>query len=52
MHFTDDERRIPVYMRFDIPNFPGNLTLHLKEIHEGLPLNPESRAMVLARLRG
>jgi hypothetical protein len=51
MHFTDDDRRIPVYMRFDIPNFPGNLTLHLKEIHEGLPLNPESRAVVLARLR-
>lgn len=43
IHFTDDERRLPVYVKSDIPNFPGSLTLHLKEIHEGLPLHPGSR---------
>ena len=44
LHFTDDERRILVYMKTDIPNFPGSLTLHLRSIQEGMPLNPESRA--------
>jgi hypothetical protein len=44
IHFTDDERRIPVYVKSDIPNFPGSLTLHLRSIQEGVPLNPESRA--------
>lgn len=44
IHFTDDARRLPVYVKSDIPNFPGSLTLHLKEIHEGVPLHPESRA--------
>lgn len=44
IHFTDDERRIPVYVKSDIPNFPGSLTLHLQRITEGYPLNPESRA--------
>jgi hypothetical protein len=43
IHFTDDERRLPVYVKSDIPNFPGSLTLHLKEIHEGIPLHPGSR---------
>lgn len=43
IHFTDDERRLPVYVKSDIPKFPGSLTLHLKEIHEGLPLHPGSR---------
>ena len=49
LHFTDDERRILVYMKTDIPNFPGSLTLHLKSIEEGLPLNPRSRAAALRR---
>ena len=44
LHFTDDERRILVYMKSDLPGFPGSLTLHLKSIEEGVPLNPESRA--------
>jgi len=44
IHFTDDARRLPVYVKSDIPNFPGSLTLHLKEIHEGTPLHPGSRA--------
>ena len=44
LHFTDDERRILVYMKSDIPNFPGSLTLHLRSIQEGVPLNPDSRA--------
>ena len=49
LHFTDDERRLLVYLKSDIPNFPGSLTLHLKSIQEGLPLNPQSRARVLER---
>lgn len=48
LHFTDDERRILVYMKSDIPNFPGSLTLHLKEIREGLPLHPDARARALS----
>ena len=43
LHFTDDERRILVYMKSNIPKFPGSLTLHLRSIQEGVPLNPESR---------
>ena len=49
LHFSDDERRILVYMKSNIPKFPGSLTLHLKSIREGLPLNPESRAIALER---
>ncbi len=48
LHFTDDERRILVYMKSDIPKFPGSLTLHLLSVHEGFPLNPRSRAEALA----
>jgi len=44
IHLTDDERRIPVYVKSDIPKFPGSLTLHLRSIQEGYPLHPESRA--------
>lgn len=44
IHFTDDERRIPVYVKSDLPGFPGSLTLHLRSIQEGHPLHPESRA--------
>ena len=49
IHFTDDERRIPVYVKSDIKGFPGSLTLHLRSIREGFPLHPDSRA---AALRG
>lgn len=48
IHLTDDARRLPVYVKSDIPRFPGSLTLHLKEIHPGVPLHPESRARVAA----
>jgi hypothetical protein len=47
LHFTDDERRILVYMKSDIPKFPGSLTLHLKEIREGLPLHPDPRGRAM-----
>jgi hypothetical protein len=47
IHLTDDERRIPVYVKSDIPKFPGSLTLHLRSIQEGVPLHPESRAKAL-----
>lgn len=48
IHFTDDERRIPVYVKSDIPNFPGSLTLHLRSVTEGYPLNPGSREEAIA----
>ncbi len=48
IHFTDDERRIPVYVKSDIPNFPGSLTLHLRSVTEGHPLNPNSREEAVA----
>ncbi|MBT8487398.1 MAG: DUF3108 domain-containing protein [Gemmatimonadetes bacterium] len=44
IHVTDDERRIPVYVKSDIPGFPGSLTLHLRSIQDGYPLHPQSRA--------
>lgn len=44
IHLTDDERRIPVYVKSDIPGFPGSLTLHLRDVQEGVPLHPASRA--------
>jgi len=48
LHFTDDERRILVYMKVDMPNFPGGISLHLKSIQEGFPVNPKARAQVLS----
>ncbi len=48
LHFSDDERRLLVYMKVDLPRFPGGISLHLRSIHEGFPVNPESRAEVLA----
>jgi hypothetical protein len=47
LHFSDDERRILVYMKVDMPRVPGSLTLHLRSVQEGFPVNPESRAEVL-----
>ncbi|MEM7413893.1 MAG: DUF3108 domain-containing protein [Gemmatimonadota bacterium] len=43
IHLTDDDRRIPVYVKSDLPGFPGSLTLHLRSIQSGHPLHPESR---------
>lgn len=51
IHLTDDARRLPVYVKSDIPRFPGSLTLHLKEIQPGIPLHPDSRAGVAAAVR-
>lgn len=48
LHFSDDDRRILVYMKSNIPKFPGSLTLHLRSIQEGVPLHPDSRAQVAA----
>ncbi|MBM4183044.1 MAG: DUF3108 domain-containing protein [Gemmatimonadetes bacterium] len=48
LHFTDDDRRILVYMKVDLPRFPGGISLHLRSIQEGFPVNPESRAAVLS----
>lgn len=45
LYFTDDERRLLVYMKTDMS--VGNLTLHLEEAVEGESLNPlvvESRS--------
>lgn len=42
IHFSDDERRLLVYMRSKVPVM-GSLTLHLRRIEEGVPLNPEAR---------
>ncbi len=50
IHLTDDERRIPVYVKSDIPNFPGSLTLHLRSVQEGVPLHPETRAAAQERM--
>jgi len=46
LHFTDDERRLLVYMWVNMPNFPGGVSLHLQSIQEGFPVNPTSRAEV------
>lgn len=48
IHFSDDERRLLVYLRSEIP-VVGSITLHLENVQEGLPLNPASRAAALAR---
>ena len=47
LHFTDDERRLLVYMKVDMPVLPGGISFHLQSIHEGFPVNPESRAEVI-----
>jgi hypothetical protein len=52
LHFTDDERRMLVYLKSNLPNFPGSLTLHLEEYEEGLPLNPQAREAALERHMG
>ena len=51
LHFSDDERRILVYLKSNIPKFPGSLTLHLETIQDGFPLNPESRVEALEARR-
>ena len=48
LHFTDDERRLLVYMWVNMPRVPGGISLHLQSVQEGFPVNPESRADGLA----
>ena len=40
IHFSDDANRYVVYMKADIPNFPGSLSLHLRGIEAGTSLRP------------
>lgn len=47
LEFSDDERRLLVYMWVDMPWIPGGISLHLESVTEGIPVNPESRAAVL-----
>lgn len=47
LEFSDDERRLLVYMWVDMPVIPGGISLHLKSVTEGIPVNPESRAALL-----
>lgn len=44
LHFSDDERRLLVYLKVDMPVLPGSLTWHLRSIDPGAPLHPNSRA--------
>jgi hypothetical protein len=52
LHFSDDDRRLLVYTWVNMPRVPGGISLHLNEIHEGFPVNPESRAKALAARQG
>jgi hypothetical protein len=47
LHFSDDERRLLVYMWVNMPRVPGGISLHLNSVQEGFPVHPESRAEVL-----
>lgn len=47
IHLTDDDRRLMVYLKSNIPKFPGSLTMHLQTIQDGFPLHPDSRAAAL-----
>ena len=38
IHFTDDARRLIVYMKVDGPVLPVDITMHLEEFREGAPL--------------
>ncbi len=42
IHFSDDERRMVVYMKVDGPFLPLNLTLHLEEILHVEPGSPQT----------
>lgn len=51
IYLTDDERRLIVYLRTDVPRLPGALELYLKDHRAGLPLNPDARRRALERVR-
>jgi hypothetical protein len=40
VYISDDAARNIIYLKSDIPSFPGSLTLHLKELRPGTPLVP------------
>lgn len=42
VHFSDDADRHVVYLRSALP-FVGSLSLHLREVQGGVPLNPRAR---------
>ena len=44
IHFSDDERRLLVYMKVDGPVLPFNITMHLEEIRRGVPLETGAEA--------
>ena len=44
IYFSDDDRRLMVYMKSNIQGFPGALELYLKDYQPGVPLNADSRA--------
>ncbi len=48
LHFSDDERRLLVYMRSKVPVL-GSLTLHLREIREGvaIPRTAEELSLIM-----
>ncbi len=43
IYLTDDDRKIMIYMKSNIPKFPGALELYLKSYEPGVPLNPDAR---------
>jgi len=43
IYFSDDARRLMVYMKSNLQGFPGALELYLKEYQPGVPLNADSR---------
>jgi hypothetical protein len=51
LEFSDDERRLLVYMWVDMPVVPGGVSLHLESVTEGIPVHPESRAAALRTAR-
>ena len=43
IYFSDDARRLMVYMKSNLQGFPGALELYLKGYQPGVPLNAHSR---------
>ena len=44
IHFSDDERRLVVYMKVDGPYLPFNITMHLEEFQVGQALGDDGEA--------
>ncbi len=43
LYVSDDDRRLLVYLKSNVPRFPGALELYLKDYTPGVPLNPRLR---------